>query len=513
MHHTSLFDYFVSHNWQLAVAVVVLIVGWKIAARYVDWLVVHKRYPKIVALAELFLIPLTVVVAGSLVRVLFDRLGFPEVDDEIELVAQVLMYLAIAWALAHLIEKFLSKPSDDEDGHSSLPALQLGILYAATCLVALVLFLLVNGYSITGIFVSTGAVAAIIAFAMQKTLGDLFAGIALSIEGPFKLGEWIELEDGTQGKVIDINWRATRLRGWDRATFVIPNGVLANQRFKNLHGTMHVYAPWYEVKIPADVDPRFAKALLLEAALRCTKVKKHPLPVVRLMDATSVPYTYMVWVHFPNYPAMFAGREEIYREVHYALKRAGVQIAPEIHQIQWRRADVINAEPPTTFLALRGLDIASSLTDEELEKIAAISHHVTVDSGTVLLHEGEVAPAFNVIIGGIVESRIRLANGSERCVEELSPGQYFGITSMATNKPSILEFVALTDVTLIRIDMGCLRSVVGHRPDLAEQFASVVKHRYDAAEEVRRVASNPVKRQTFQDILRSIENSIWEKTR
>ena len=72
------------------------------------------------------------------------------------------------------------------------------------------------------------------------------------------------------------------------------------------------------------MDPRLAKALLLEAALKCQNVLKNPLPVVRITDASTIPYTYMVWVHFRNYPAMFAGREELFREVHYALKSAGI---------------------------------------------------------------------------------------------------------------------------------------------------------------------------------------------
>ena len=509
---SSFFDGLLDDNWVIATGVVIEVIAWIVGTRCVGGRSLARHFPRIAAVAELILAPLAVIVIGSLARLLLEKSGITRIDDEISFLTAVGVYLVIAWCVARIIELWILSRSRDGLA-TSLPGLQRSLLYVVSLFLGLFIFLSVEGYSITGVYVSTGAVAALVAFAMQRTLGDLFSGIALSIERPFRLGDWIVLNDGSEGQVIDINWRATRLRGWDNATFVIPNGELARQGFKNLHGSDHLFAPWYEIKIPAEVDPRFAKALLLEAALRCDKVLKHPLPVVRLLDASTIPYTYMVWVHFPNYPAMFAGREELHREVHYSLSRAGIQAAPEIHEIHARKADILRVEPPTTLLALKGLDVASSLTEEELEKIASMSQHFVFDAGTILIREGAIADAFDVIINGMVESSITLPSGSRKFVERLSPGQYFGITSMITAHPSILEFTALTDVTLIRIDTSCLRSVLADRPDLTEEFAKIVKQRLDRAEEVRLGAKEPTARLTFQDIVRRIEASLRDPKR
>ena len=512
MNNSNLIDGLLDSNWELAVAAVIVVVAWIVGTRCFGGHSIVRQFPRIAAGAELILAPLAVIVIGSLARVLLGKFGITGVDDKVRFLTVVCVYLTVSWCIARVIEVWILSKS--RDGFvTSLPGLQRSLLYGISLFIGLFIFLTVEGYSITGVYVSTGAVAALIAFAMQRTLGDLFSGIALSIESPFRLGDWIALADGSEGQVIDINWRATRLRGWDNATFVIPNGELARQGFKNLHGSDHLFAPWYEIKIPAEVDPRFAKALLLEAALRCEKVLRHPLPVVRLLDASTVPYTYMVWVHFPNYPAMFAGREELYREVHYALNRAGVKVAPEIHEIHTRKAEIAKVEPPTTLLALKGLDIANSLNDEELEKIATMSQHFVIDAGTVLIREDAIADAFDIIISGIVESSTTLSQGSRKIVERLSPGQYFGITSMITNNPSVLQFTALTDVTIIRIDISCLQSLLADRPDLSEEFAKIVKQRLDRAEEVRLAAKKPASRLTFQDIVRRIDASLREPKR
>jgi small-conductance mechanosensitive channel len=512
MSNSSFFDGLLDENWEIATGAVVVVLAWIVGTRCFGGRSVVRQFPRTAACVELILAPLTVLVFGGVTRVLLEKFGITELNDEIRFVVTVGVYLVIAWCVARIVELWILSRSK-EGIATALPGLQRSLLYVLALVMGLFVFLSIEGHSITGVFISTGAVAAVIAFAMQRTLGDLFSGIALSIERPFRVGDWVALNDGTEGQVIDINWRATRLRGWDNATYVIPNGELAQQGFKNLHGSDHLFAPWYEIKIPAEVDPRFANALLLEAALRCDKVLKHPLPLVRLMDASTVPYTYMIWVHFPNYPAMFAGREELHREVHYALNRAGIQAAPEIHEIHARKAEIPRAEPPTTLLALKGLDIASSLTEEELEKIASMSQHFVFDAGTILLREGATANAFDVIINGIVEPSITLPNGSRKSIERLSPGQYFGITSMITTDPSTLQFTALTDVSLIRIDTRCLRSVLADRPDLAEDFAKIVKQRMDRAEEVRLGAQRSSTKLSFQDILRRIELSLREPKR
>ena len=337
------------------------------------------------------------------------------------------LFLATGRCFARFTELFLISYRKHDD-LLYLPGLQRSLLIAGFLFLGVAFFIYLQGYSITGLYISTGAVAALLAFAMQQTLGDLFSGIALSIEHPFKLGERIRLADGSEGKVVDINWRATRLLAWDKTTLVVPNSELAKQGFTNLHGFDHVYAPWYEVKISADVDPRLAQAILLEAALRCDKILKDPLPLVRLTDATTVPYTYMVWVHFQNYPSMFAGRDQLFQEIHYALKEVGTQASPSINELHTRRAETMSVEPPTTVLALKMLDITKSLTDEELAQVAEMSRRETFEAGTVLVSEVEIAKAVDVIIHGVVETSIMTKEGTPRNVGQLTSGQYFGLT-------------------------------------------------------------------------------------
>ena len=207
-------------------------------------------------------------------------------------------------------------------------------IYGAALFTTLSVFLVRNDITPAEVYVWAGGAAAVFAFIMQQTLSDLFSGIALSMERPFKLGDWLRLDDGTEGQVIDINWRATHLRAWDKTTYVIPNAKLAQNSFTNLHGRNHPFAPWYGIKISGDHDPERVKSLLETAVQACTYPMPTPAPVVRLMYADQSPYQYMVWLHFEDYPTMFAGREELYRNVDATLRAEGIAIASDIQEVK-----------------------------------------------------------------------------------------------------------------------------------------------------------------------------------
>ena len=507
------FEQLATPYWLVLLVASLIFVLWRVGSRIFQGKWLAQRFPITVAISDLLIFPLVVMASGSLISVAARRLGSGDLDAALQTGTLVIAYLVASWLTARLIELIILRRAND-DLPDRVPKLVVGLIYGALMFVGLALFLWQKGYSIAGIWLSTGVAAAVLGLALQRTLGDLFSGIALGLERPFKLGDWVELPDGTVGQVIDLNWRATRLRGWDNATHVIPNSKMAGEPLKNLHDDQHLFAPWYFVRIPAEIDPRFATALILDAALRCESVLKFPHPIVRLADATTIPYQYMVWVHLKNYPAVFRGREELFREIHWALQRAGISLAPEVHELRTRRAAATQSEPPTILLALKSLDVSSLLTQDELEQVAARSVYSHFDSGHIILAEGSRSDSFYVVVGGLVEAAITLPNGTRKVTEVLGPGHHFGITSMLADEPSFLELRAKSDVTVIRIDMECLRSLLAKRPEIAERLARIVKERFDAADNARAASRQPVgRRLSVRDIRQRIESLMAHQSR
>jgi small-conductance mechanosensitive channel/CRP-like cAMP-binding protein len=497
----QLIDELTQNNWYLVAGLLVLLLLWQVSQRKLGERPLNKQFPRLIAGVDLLALPFLFIIGGSLVRVINRIFGFVEIDANLRALTILLAYLSAGWALARFIDVSLEFRAHQKLG-GRVSKLIRRLIYGVFLFVGLVLFTWQQGYSLSGIWVSTGVLTAVVGLALQTTLADFFSGIALSIESPLQFGDWVELEDGTLGEVVEQTWRAVYLRDWDNTTHVIPNSRILGKKFRNLHADKHRYSPWFFVKIPADVNPHLATTLLLDAAMRCESVLKSPNPVVRLADASSVPYSYMVWVHVENYPTIFRAREELFREIHRVLQWSGVEVAPQVQELRTRRARISSGQPPNALLALRSLDFAKIMTEEEQEVLAAHSEYRYHDSGQTLLAEGASSDAFYVVAVGLVNALVRLSDGSSSVVETLGAGKYFGITAMLTPDPSYLDYVAETHVTLIRIDLEAVRQVIGKRPELVERLSKVVKKRLDASEAARMRSRlpSPSRRLTLKDV-------------
>lgn len=87
-----------------------------------------------------------------------------------------------------------------------------------------------SGMALGEIVTTSAVITAVIAFAMQDTLGNLLAGVSIQLDNSIAIGDWLQV-DTTCGRVVEINWRATTIetRNWE--TVVIPNSHLLKQRF------------------------------------------------------------------------------------------------------------------------------------------------------------------------------------------------------------------------------------------------------------------------------------------
>src|SRR6266487_2463789 len=82
------------------------------------------------------------------------------------------------------------------------------------------------------ILATTAVGAVVLGFALQDTLGNLFAGLAIQIEKPFRVGHWVTI-GGTDGVVCEVTWRATKLRTKQGNFVVVPNSTVSKETITN----------------------------------------------------------------------------------------------------------------------------------------------------------------------------------------------------------------------------------------------------------------------------------------
>ena len=131
------------------------------------------------------------------------------------------------------------------------PSLIQKVVQVAVLVAGTLLILDNAGVQIGTLLTALGVGSIAVALALQPTLSNLFAGIHLSVSKPIRVGDFVELEDGTQGFVRDIGWRVTKLGQPGNSLVVVPNARLSDMRLLN-----------YSMPSPAQSVPvRFTVAL------------------------------------------------------------------------------------------------------------------------------------------------------------------------------------------------------------------------------------------------------------
>jgi small-conductance mechanosensitive channel len=119
---------------------------------------------------------------------------------------------------------------------------------------------------LSAVLATSGVLAIVLGLALQNTLGDVFSGLSINIEQPFGAGDWITLLDHVEGQIIEINWRATRIKTAANDIVVIPNSVIA-KAVVTTHRRLHEpYRCVLRLKIDSRHSPPEVGVVLLTAA-------------------------------------------------------------------------------------------------------------------------------------------------------------------------------------------------------------------------------------------------------
>lgn len=470
------------------------------------------RYPLTFWLIDLLMVSLVAVITVELAS--RNGIGPGETNSTLSILGVGLLHIAGVWLVARGLELVVWHGVFSERTGRSAPALLKGLTYALLIVAGLALFLWRIDYPVTGFLVSTGVIAGIVGLALQNTLSDLFSGIALSLERPFHMNSWIELDNGTVGQVVDMTWRSTRLKTFNNTIIAVPNSVLASQSFTNLEEPTPAYSAWYFIKLSPEIEPRLAVTLIAAAIGRCRHVLTQPAPVVRLNDAQESPYKYMVWVHYRNYLAHFKAQDELFREIHGALRDAGVRPAAPFQELKLERARPLNPVAPDIKQTLRSFELFTGLSDTAIEQVGAGSHYSFIEAGAELMVEGAEVNAVQILVSGSIKGTVILPSGRTIEVAQLSPGESIGWAALVCGEQAVMTVTAAVDSLVVEIDGQSLKPVLHSYPQLKQRLAELVVERIQRASAARTAASGTRSgTRTTAEILKHIENFLARSSR
>ena len=163
----------------------------------------------------------------------------PSVQDVVNKVAAFIAVIngailinAVGSATLRWLQTHLESTDDASTSSWALPMARRGMLIVVFAMAGMVSLDIV-GINISPLIAGLGIGGLAVALALQPTLSNLFAGTYVITEGVVARGDYIEMEGGVSGYVVDVNWRSTRLRTWTNNLVIIPNSRFAETIITN----------------------------------------------------------------------------------------------------------------------------------------------------------------------------------------------------------------------------------------------------------------------------------------
>jgi len=452
------------HSWHLVFGVLALTTAFAISALTVNRLVRRRLKLSLLLLGAYVVVHL---VLG------FELAPDAAVDEQVVSIER----LAFAAGLINLaVISFLNPLREDRVPDRYPAILQDFIVIGLLVLVATLVF--------HDKLLTTSAVSAVvIGFALQDTLGNAFAGLAIQSERPFHQGHWIRVGD-FEGRVTEVTWRATKLRTKAGNFVVVPNNIVSKEAITNYS------EPSTRCRIDVEVgasylsSPSTVKAAIGEALANSSRALKTPAPDAILLsfDSSAIIYRVRFWIE--DYERDEAARDEVRTAIFYAFARHGIEIPWPIqvqYEKDWEDADPV-AQAHERERLLAGVDLFAGLSDEARREISHAIKSRTFGDGESIVRQDEPGESMFIVGSG---RAVVVIEPDRRQVATIERGGYFGEMSLLTGDPRTATVVASGDTMVFEIGVDLFRHLAATNPQAVEQVGVAAAARRIELDKVR----------------------------
>ena len=203
------------------------------------------------------------------------------------------------------------------------------------------------GIDLTALAVFSGAFGLAIGFGLQKTFGNLIAGIILLMDKSIKPGDVIAVTDAAGnesfGQIRKIGVRAVSVTTRDQREYLIPNENLMINQVENWSYSSKNVRMQVHVGVSYEADMRLAEELMLEAAKSCERILKAPPPTVWMSEYgdNSVNFVIHCWIQDPE-DGVGNVRSAVLKKLWWLFKENGVEIPFPQRDLHIRSSDQLD---------------------------------------------------------------------------------------------------------------------------------------------------------------------------
>jgi CRP-like cAMP-binding protein len=369
---------------------------------------------------------------------------------------------------------------------TGVPAIVQDSMVAATAMVA-ALFL----FQSTSFFVGLTGSAIVLGLALQDTLGNAFAGLALQIERPFRVGHWVLVGGEHEGRVTEVTWRATKITTKAGNLVVLPNSEVAKAPITNYTHPTEPTRLFVDVGTSYSTPPNETRDAILAAVRRVPGVLEAPSPDTLLWDfgPSALLFRCRFWIREFDRSDVTAGA--VRSAIYYELRRREIEI-PFPMQVEISRDEVRvdnDARREQAFQRIAAVPVLGALPEAAQRALAEGSRSRLFADGEAIVREGEPGGSMYIVEHGQVA--VTVGPEAQR-VAVTKAGGYFGEMSLLTGAARSATVTALGDSSLLEIAAGDFRTYVQTHPSVVQDLATAAVARQRELDAARSTASSSV---------------------
>jgi CRP-like cAMP-binding protein len=340
-------------------------------------------------------------------------------------------------------------------------------------------------------FFTTSAVSAVVlGFALQDTLGNMFAGLAIQVDKPFRVGHWIAVAS-MEGLVTQITWRATKLRTKTGNFVIVPNSVMGKEPITNYSEPAVPTRLQLDVGASYNSRPNDVKRAIHEVLTAEPMVLESPPPDVLVWEfaSSAIMYRLHFWVN--DYSRDEIAYDRVRTGIYYGFQRRQIEIPYPI-QVEYSREWPSGRSAERTAELLRlaeTVDVLRPLTEAERAELVELSTERLYGDGETVVRQGQPGASMFLICSGRLRVTVE-PSGAEVAI--VDAGGYIGEMSLLTGDPRSATVTARGDAVLLEITADTFRRIVLANPTVLERISSVIEERRaQLAERAATVAAGP----------------------
>jgi len=422
----------------------------------------------------------------------------------------VLWWMIPAFFVDLALKRFVWIPIEDKTGRD-IPDIVVGffsfiIIALALCGVCAYVF----EQKITSIMAASGVVAMIIGLAIQINISNVFSGIALNIERPFLMGDWVKIAEIDEGRVLDVTWRTTRIQTRDNCIISVPNSMASESIIRNYHYPNDTFRYWFKVNIDPGQQPESVEKILLDAVLSSPFVLSQSPPTVSFSGLTQWSAEYTISYSTKDYAGKVKAKNAVWNRVWNHLKRAGISpVFQRLDVPQFRNEIFSRASLDDPIECLNDIQIFHTLSDKNKRKLSKRMVRKTFKQDDIIIQQDDSGKSVFIIIEGSVSVRIKISDGPEFEVARLGAGDFFGELALLTGEPRKATIITQSHTIVFEIPENTFISILHDEPEVERRFRDKIYHqpRMEIPKEI--ISPSKKKKEGLYSQMMSGFKNIW----